>query len=84
MLPVFADRATAYEIVFEDRELDPDEADELALVQARDLALGSVPADAAIINQYSTIRTENGIRSAYVVITTEEIIGRTEEVPNDG
>ena len=84
LLPVFADRATAYEIVFEDRELDPDEADELALVQARDLALGSVPADAAIINQYSTIRTENGIRSAYVVITTEEIIGRTEEVPNDG
>ena len=84
LLPVFVDRATAFEIIFEDRLLDQTEAEELALVRARETVFESAPKDASIINQYGTIRSSNGKQTAYVVVTAEEIIGRTEEIPNDG
>jgi similar to stage IV sporulation protein len=84
LLPFFTERATAYEIVFSDRTLEQTEAEELAFMQARELALMQIPRDASILNQYATLRTENGVLTASIVITTEEIIGRTEELPNDG
>ncbi len=84
LLPVISEYATAYELVLADRTLESNEALELAFQQARELALDRVPKDVSILNQYATLRTENGVCMAYVVITTEEIIGRTEEIPNDG
>jgi len=84
LLPFYTDTATAYEIDFFDRVLGQTEAEELAWMRAREQALENVPKDASILNQYATLRTENGEQTALIVITAEEIIGRTEEKPNDG
>ena len=83
-IPTFCDICTAQEIVFKTRTLDPEEAEQLALSEAREAALDLVPKDAKILNQYGTIRYSGGKTYAKVIITTEESIGRTEEYPNDG
>ena len=83
LLPVSIRRSTAYEIVFRDRALSGEEAEQYALSNARERALRLVPKNAAILNIYGTIRSRNGIRLAVVTVTAEEIIGRTEEQPND-
>lgn len=82
--PTFCDVLTATEIVIRERALDAEEAEQLALTQARETALEGVPKDASILNQYGTIRTRDQKAYAYVIVTAEETIGRTEEYPNDG
>ncbi|MBR0508116.1 MAG: sporulation protein YqfD [Clostridia bacterium] len=84
LLPVYTERATAYELVLGERSLEQTEAEELAFMRARELAFECIPKDASILNQYASLRTVNGVRTAFIIITAEEIIGRTEEVPNDG
>ncbi len=82
--PTYCDTRIAQEIVFRKRTLDTSEAEQLALIEAREAALELVPKDASILNIYGTIRTRNGKQTAVVIVTAEENIGRTEEYPNDG
>ena len=82
--PTYCDTRIAQEIVFRKRTLDASEAEQLALIEAREAALELVPKDASILNIYGTIRTRNGKQTAVVIVTAEENIGRTEEYPNDG
>ena len=84
LLPISIKTQYAREIAFRERTLSAEEADEYALTDAREKALALVPKSAAIINTYGTIKTKNGKRVAVVIVTAEEIIGKTEEVPHDG
>lgn len=83
LLPVSFAEYTAYEIGFRSRPLSDEEADRNALVLVRERAYGLVPQDAAIINTYGTVKTEKDRRLAIVIVTAEEIIGKTEEIPHD-
>ncbi len=80
----YCDFVTAQEIAFLKRSLSEEEAEQLALANARESALERVPRDAAILNQYGTIRRRDGKLYAVVIVTAEESIGRTEEYPHDG
>ena len=82
--PVYVDETIARELILRERALSESEAEELALSRAGTLALEQVPRDAAIMNQYGTVRRKDGALVAVVTVTAEEIIGRTEEEPNDG
>lgn len=84
LLPVTLETLTAREIVFSDRDLTPEEAEQLALSNAREKAYALVPKDAAILNTYGTFRTRNGERIAVAIVTAEETIGKTEEIQHDG
>ena len=84
LLPVSIETQEAREIAFRERTLSTEEAEEYALIDAREKALALVPKGAAIINTYGTIKTAKGKRIAVVIVTAEEIIGKTEEVPHDG
>ena len=84
LLPVLMDTYTAREIGFRERALSEEEAEQNALMLAREQALEQVPRDAAVINIYGTVRTKHGKRFAVVTVTAEETIGRTEEDPHDG
>ena len=84
LMPFSIEMRTAREIVFRDRMLSTEESEEYALTDAREKALASVPRGASVINTYGTIRTANGKRIAVVIVTAEEIIGKTEEKPHDG
>lgn len=84
LLPITIEKLTAREIVFTERSMSAEEAEQNALVKAREAAYTQVPKDAAIINTYCSFREENGQRFAVAVVTAEEIIGRTEEKPHDG
>ena len=84
LLPIVIDTYEAREIGFRERTLGEEEAEQNALALARESALAAVPKDAAVINIYGTIRTKNGKRFAFVIVTAEEIIGKTEEDPHDG
>ena len=82
--PTFCDLFTAQEIEFRERSLSEEEAEQLALANAREIALDRVPKDASVLNLYGTIRRRGGTLYAVVVVTAEESIGRTEEHPHDG
>ena len=82
--PTFCDLFTAQEIEFRERSLSEEEAEQLALQNAREIALDCVPKDASVLNLYGTIRRRGGTLYAVVVVTAEESIGRTEEHPHDG
>ena len=82
--PAYIDETLARELVLQTRALSESEAEELALSRAAELAIKRVPKDAAIINQYGTIRRKDGDLIAVVTVTAEEIIGRTEEDPHGG
>lgn len=84
LLPVVLETYTAREIGFRERRLSEEEAEQNALMQAREQALEQVPRDAAVINIYGTVQTKQGKRFAVVTVTAEETIGRTEEDPHDG
>ncbi len=84
LLPVCIDMITAHEIGFFERTLSDEEAEQLALSKAREAAYALVPRESAIINTYGTIRTVNGEKKAFVIVTAQETIGRTEENPHDG
>ena len=84
LLPVSIERSVAREIVFRERAASEEEAEQNALIAAREQALRLVPKDAAIINIYSMVRSRDGKRYAVVTVTAEETIGRTEETPHDG
>lgn len=84
LLPVSMERSTAREIVFRERHASEKEAEQIALINAREQALKLVPKDAAIMNIYSMVRSQGGNRYAVVTVTAEETIGRTEEDPHDG
>ena len=84
LLPIVLETYEAREIDFRERTLDEEEAAQNALATARESALSAVPKDAAVINIYGTIRTKNGKRFAFVIVTAEETIGKTEEDPHDG
>ena len=81
LLPIAIETRTAREIGFRERALTEEEAEQYALQEARERAYQAIPRDAAIINTYGTIRTKNGARYAVVIVTAEEIIGKTEERP---
>ena len=83
LLPVSVETFTACEIGFRERTLSGEESEQYALADAREQAYASVPRNAAIINTYGTIRTKKGKRFAVVIVTAEEIIGKTEENPHD-
>ena len=74
---------TAWEIEFRERTLDTEEARQYALMRALESAYAAVPRDAEIINTYGTIRQKRGAEYAVVIVTAEEIIGKTEEIPHD-
>ncbi len=84
LLPVTIELRTAHEIVYTDRTLSSEEAEQYALIRAKEAAYALVPKDAAIINTYGSFRTENGQRIAVAIVTAEETIGKTEENPHDG
>ena len=84
LLPVSIELLKAREIAFRERTLSAEEAEEYALTDAREKAYALVPRSASIINTYGTIKTTKGKRTAVVIVTAEEIIGKTEEVPHDG
>ena len=84
LMPFAVEKQTAYEIAFRERTLSQEEAEENALISAREQAYAAVPQNAAIINTYGTIRTKDGKRFAVVIVTAEETIGKTEERPHDG
>ncbi|MBR6039224.1 MAG: sporulation protein YqfD [Clostridia bacterium] len=84
LLPISIKTDEAREIAFRERTLSAEEAEEYALIDAREKAFALVPKGASIINTYGTIRTAKGKRTAVVIVTAEEIIGKTEEVPHDG
>ncbi len=84
LLPVTVEIVTAREIAFRERTLSEEEAEQLALMRAREQAYAAVPKDAAIVNTYGTVRERDGKRIAVVTVTAEEIIGRTEEASHDG
>ena len=84
MLPVYVDTRTAREIIFSERSLTPEEAEQLAIVQAKESAFALIPREAAIINTYAVIRVRGGKRYAAAIVTAEETIGKTEENPHDG
>ena len=81
LLPIAIETRTAREIGFREKTLTEEEAEQYALQEARERAYQAIPRDAAIINTYGTIRTKNGARYAVVIVTAEEIIGKTEERP---
>jgi len=83
LLPVSIETQEAREIAFRERTLSQEEAEEYALASAREQAFAMVPHDASIINTYGTIRTVNGKHVAVVIVTAEEIIGKTEEESRD-
>lgn len=84
LLPFSIVLTTAREIGFRERMLSEAEAEELALTEAREKAYRMIPKHAAIINTYGTIQNRDGKRYAVVIVTTEELIGKTEEKPHDG
>lgn len=84
VLPFAIRTRTAQEIGFRERLLTEEEAAELALTEAREQVYAMIPKDAAIINTYGTIQNRNGKRFAVVIVTAEELIGKTEEKPHDG
>ena len=84
LLPVAIGTQTAREIGFRERMLSEEESEQYALTEAREQALKAVPRDASVINTYGTIRTKQGKKIAVVIVTAEEIIGKTEEKPHDG
>ncbi len=84
LLPVVIERAAAREIGFRERTLSGEEAEQYSLIRAKEQAYALVPRGAAVINTYGTIRTRKGKRFAYVIVTAEETIGKTEEAPHDG
>lgn len=84
LFPIFMETMTAREIVIRERMVTEEEAEQEALIRARENAYALTPRDAAIINTYGTIRTKKGTRRAVVIVTAEETIGRTEEEPHDG
>ena len=79
LLPVSIETLTAREIAFRERMLTDEEAEQEALIRARTQAYALVPRDAAIIHTYGTIRTQDGKRYAAVIVTAEELIGKTED-----
>lgn len=81
LLPIAIETRTAREIGFREKTLTEEEAEQYALQEAREQAYAAIPRDAAIINTYGTIRKRNGTRYAVVIVTAEEIIGKTEERP---
>lgn len=83
-LPIYLEEITLGEIVRRERTPDRQEAEQRALIAARDAALESVPKDAAILSQYSTLKTKNGDTCAVAKVIAEETIGRTEERPHGG
>jgi similar to stage IV sporulation protein len=84
LLPFSIGIRTAREIGFRERILTDEEAEQYALIEAREQAYAMIPKDAAIINTYGTIQNRNGKRIAVVIVTAEELIGQTEERPHDG
>ena len=82
--PAYVDETVARELVLRTRTLSESEAEELALSHAGTLALALVPKDAAVLNQYGSVKRKDGTRTAVVTVTAEEIIGRTEEEPHGG
>ena len=83
LLPMHIETVTAWEIEFRERTLDTEEARQYALMRALESAYAAVPRDAEIINTYGTIRQKRGVEYAVVIVTAEEIIGKTEEIPHD-
>ncbi len=83
-LPTYCDRILTQEVVIRERTVSDEEAEQIALANAREAALDMVPKNAVILNQYGTIHMTNGTKTAVVIVTAEENIGRTEEYPNDG
>ena len=82
--PAYVDETVARELVLRTRTLSESEAEELALSHAGTLALALVPKDAAVLNQYGSVKRKDGTLTAVVTVTAEEIIGRTEEEPHGG
>ena len=84
LLPVAVESQTAREIGFRERTLTEEESEQYALTDARERVYALIPRDASILNTYGTIRMKKGNRHAVVIVTAEEIIGKTEEKPHDG
>ncbi len=84
LLPFTVETQTVREIGFRDRTLSPEESEQYALTEAREQAYLLVPHSAAILHTYGTIRKRDGKSYACVIVTAEEIIGKTEELPHDG
>ena len=83
-IPVFVDEITIGEIVLRERAPDREEAEQRALIAARDAAFGKVPKNAAVLNSYSALKKKNGTIYAVAKVIAEETIGRTEERPHGG
>ena len=84
LFPVEIEVFTAREIGFREVALSAEEAEQYALTLARERAYQAVPVDAAVLHTYGTIETIGNRRVAVVIVTAEEIIGKTEEEPHDG
>ena len=83
-LPIRLEFYTIGEIVERTRTPDERESEQLALTEAREQARALVPLDAAILNQYSVLKQQNGRTIAQAWVIAEENIGRTEERPHGG
>lgn len=83
-LPVEMDVFTVHELVERTRILDPEEAEQLALIDAREQALSLLPRDAAVLHQYGILIQNNNKTVAVVTVIAEQTIGRTEERPHGG
>ena len=83
-LPVTIETVAIGALVERERVPDRQEAEQLALQQARDAATELLPKNAAILHQYGILQQQNGKTIAEVTILTEETIGRTEERPHGG
>ena len=83
-LPIVLAVVTVGELVERERVLSAEEAEQLALVRAMDLATEQAPKTAAILHRYATLKRKNGKTIAEATIITEETIGRTEERPHGG
>ena len=84
LLPFAIETAEAREIGFRERTLSDEESEQYALAEAREQAYAAVPRNASIINTYGTIKNQDGKRIAVVIVTAEQIIGKTEEIPHGG
>ena len=83
-LPVWLDEITVGELVQRERTLHEEEAEQLAAADALEAARAQVPKNAAILHQYSVIKTVRGKTTAAATVIAEESIGRTEERPHGG
>ena len=84
LFPIRIEQYTAREIGFRERTISDEEAEQNALSEAREQAFDLVPHSAAIINIYGTIKVQKEKKTAIVIMTSEELIGKTEVIPHDG